>query len=248
MRATTPRRSGRSSPSRALVALWLTIGGLVLVACVDEAPTAGATTTAERPTEAPATTVDEGASEETPPPTDPPGLPEVGAGGGSGSRTLLIVGGLGLAAIAVFAVASNAARSRPRSAETQTPLRSQLTEVVDGARWIHDAASIEVLLATGPDETRTGWSEARRRMVGIENQIATLAIGTGDPALDENLRYLGRCLADLRGAEEAYVAAKVAGDGSARSDERLAQADETVLARRQHLQAAIEPVANALRG
>ena len=242
----TFRRSGRSTAL--LIVLLLTGGGFLLAACVEERPASDATTSTERAAGPQLTATETELPPETPPPTDPPGLPEPSTGGGLSTRTLLLLGGLVVAAIAVFTVATHLAKARPRTSGPRTPLHAQLTEVIGGARWIHDAGSVEVLLTDGPDQTRTGWSEVRRRLVAIENQIATLAIGTGDPALDANLRYLGRCLADLRQAEEAYVAAKVHADGSARRDERLAHADETVLARRQHLQAAIEPVANTLRG
>ncbi|MGI9614468.1 MAG: hypothetical protein ACR2QO_16275 [Acidimicrobiales bacterium] len=160
----------------------------------------------------------------------------------------LILAAIALAAIAIFVVANNGANRRAGAKATaQSQLQTQLSDVVGGSRWVHDSGSIEVLLATDPNQVQTGWNEVRRRMVNVESQIATLAVGTGDPALDQNLRYLGQCVADLRGAEEGYVAAKVRSDGSASHDQLVRSSNDTVMARRQQLQAAIDPVAYAMQ-
>ena len=163
-------------------------------------------------------------------------------------RTWLILAAIVVAGIVVFVIANTGANRRAGArASAQSRLQNQLGEVVGGARWVHDSGSIEVLLSTDANQIQSGWNEVRRRMVNIESQIATLAVGTGDPALDQNLRYLGQCLADLRGSEEAYVAAKVRSDGSAAHEQLVRSANDTVMARRQQLQAAIDPVAYAMR-
>lgn len=169
-----------------------------------------------------------------------------------GATTWLIITAIVAATIAAFLVVTNSSE-RPPDAIPPGPnrLQRQLRDVVDGANWIHDSGSVELLRSNDPRQARARWSEIRRLMLRIESRIATIAVGTGDPVLDQNLRQLGQCLAELRGAEEGYVTAKLRAAGAAarsQSEQRLQTANQAVMAHRQQLLEAIEPVAYPLRG
>ncbi len=172
--------------------------------------------------------------------------------GGFGIVDWLVLAAIASAAIAVLLIVTSGSQ-RQTEVPTAKPsrLQRQLYDVIARAHWIHDRASVDVLGAPNARQTRSRWREIRPRMIRIESRIATIAVGTGVPALDRRLLHLGRCIADLRGAEERYVAAELTATGAATRDqgEQLVQsALEAVLAERRELLAAIEPVAEAIRG
>ncbi|MDH3681113.1 MAG: hypothetical protein OEV40_14335, partial [Acidimicrobiia bacterium] len=156
---------------------------------------------------------------------------------------LLAIGAVAL--IVIFGAIGAVNRRSASKAATRSELSARLSEIVGQSRWLHDSGSVEVLLATDPDQMQMAWRDVRTRMVDLESRIATMAAGTGDPNLDQDLRYLGQCVADLRSAEEGYVNTRLRAGQDQAALTRTS--DQTVTDRRQQLQYAIEPVASALR-
>ena len=189
---------------------------------------------------------------------DSPSAGGVATGADSGGRSglgvvpWLIITAIVTAAIAAFLVITSSAERRPDPAPPgPNRLQRQLQDVIDGAHWIHDSGSVELLRSTTPQQARARWSEIRRLMVRIESRIATIAVGTGDPVLDQSLRHLGHCMVELRGAGESYVSANLRAAGAtsrSQSDQLVHAANEAVMVRRQQLLEAIEPVAHTYRG
>lgn len=200
---------------------------------------------------------EEAASEEPPPetttapPAEPPPADTAPTGPAPGSEGLstedwflLLTLGMAVVSIIVIALAVASRRSQATT-EHRAALHSRLREVVGQSRWIHDAGSVEVLLATDPEQLTRVWNELRTRMVDLESRIATLAASTGEVSLDRDLRHLAQCVADLRNAEEAYVTtgSRVRGNHA----DLTRTANQTVADYRLRLQAAIERVADAMR-
>ncbi len=248
-RPTHPRRARRTrSMFRprdlwVLAAILLGLTGL-LVACSEEGEDQNGQ--------------DQGANEQpaetAPPETQPDTTEAPPADGGETSddglstEDWILLGVLAVVVVALIAgVTSAAGRRSAAKAAAGSELRTQLSEIVGASRWVHDSGSIEILLATDPAQAQSAWMEVRRRMVDLEGQISVMAAGTTDTNLDTILRNLGQSVAELRGAAETYVSAKLRLAGAADSAELLRLPDQTVNDHRQRLQAAIEPVAAAAR-
>jgi len=151
-----------------------------------------------------------------------------------------------VAAVAVIVGAMTMANRRSQASAAATTQRQRyLGEIVAQSRWIHDSGSIELLLATDPDQLQRIWNDLRTRIVNLESQLGPYPAGSGDENLDRDLAYLSQCLSDLRAASEGYVTTRLrAGDHQA---ELVRSANQAVSDRRAVLQTAIEPVAAAMR-
>ena len=169
---------------------------------------------------------------------------EPSAGGRSTADWVLIVAiGVGLLLIVIIAAASASRWARGKLA-ARAELQDRLTEIVRGARRIHEFGSTDVTLAKDPDRMQATWWDVRGQMLDLESQIAAL-IAAGDPRLDHNLRHLGQCVAGLRMAEEGYVSARAR--STTDREELTSICDQRVANRRRRLSAATEPVAAAMR-
>lgn len=158
---------------------------------------------------------------------------------------VMILAGLGLFALLMTAVAAGRRRARVR-ADAAAALRRELSDVIGRSRWLHDSGSAEVLLTTNHDQLTRTWDDVRTRMVDLESRISTIAASSGASDGNDDLVYLGRCVADLRKAEEAYVTTQLRVPDDRRELTRTST--RTVESRRRQLEGAIEPLAAALRG
>lgn len=248
-RPTSARRRDRTTfRPRGLWLLPTILLGLasLLVACAEEGQDGGQ---GEGATEQPAETAPPEPEPETPTTEAPATESGETSDDGLSTEDWILLGILAVVAVAVIAgISSAAGRRSAAKASASSERRAQLNEIVGASRWVHDSGSIELLLATDPAQTQSAWMEVRRRMVDLEGQISVMAAGTTDGNLDTVLTNLGRSVAELRGAAETYVSAKLRLAGTADSDEFLRMSDQTVNDHRQRLQAAIEPVAAAARG
>jgi hypothetical protein len=152
---------------------------------------------------------------------------------------LLVV--LGVAVVAVIIGATAAATSHSQAKQSQQrDLNRQLDDVTGGAQWVEDQ-SLSVLQVTDPTQIQDSWNTVRSYTVDLEGRVSALGSGTGDPSLDSALDNLGRCLAGLRTALQSYVSAKTA-PSSANQDQVVNAALQTVMARRQSLDGAVQSV------
>lgn len=191
---------------------------------------------------------------ETQPETPPAGAaPEVEAPAETASDddglsttawVVILLAGLGVFALLMAALAAGRRRAEVR-AEAAAGFHRELSDVVGRSRWLHDSGSAEVLLTTDRDQLTRTWEDVRTRMVDLESRVSTLAASSGDSDGSRDLVYLGRCVSDLRKAEEAYVTTQLRAPDDRRELTRTST--QTVQSRRQQLQGAIEPVAAALR-
>ena len=191
-------------------------------------------------------------AETAPPETAITEAPATDSGGtsdeGLSTEDWILLGLLAVVVVAVIiGVTSAAARRSAAKAAAGSELRTRLSEIVGASRWIHDSGSVGILLATDPGQAQSAWIELRRRMVDLEGQISAMAAATTDTNLKTALGNLGRFVVELRVATETYVSAKVRLAGTAGSAELLRIPDQTMNDHRQRLQAAIEPVAAAIR-
>lgn len=167
--------------------------------------------------------------------------------GGLTTESWVLLLAIGMIVVALLIAAILAANRRSvAKAAAAAELYGYLSEIIAGARWVHDSGTVAVLLATDSDRLLTTWNEVRRRMVDLESQIATLAAQTSEPDLHHDLRYLGLCVADLRSAEEGYVSTRTR--SSDRAGELTRTSDETVSLRRRQLSTAIASLAAEMRG
>lgn len=158
---------------------------------------------------------------------------------------LLVVLLLMIAFALVVAATMAATRRADAKQAARRELLNHLSEIVGTSRWVHDSGSNEVLLATDVNQMQMAWYEVRARIITLESDIAALTANTFDVGLTSDLNYLAQSLADLRSAEEGYVTTKARAGNSRAELTRIS--DETVGARRRQLQAAIEPIAAAMR-
>lgn len=189
----------------------------------------------------------------TPPPTDAPAVPETPAPEETTEdNTLAFV--LALILIVLVAIGIGTAiggRSRKREEspghrDAQATRRdSDVNTMLATASWLHDSASLDVLGAS-PGQASMKWQSVRTQVAELQTRAGALALGSGSPELDTAASALSQAAGSLAGAMDSYVSMETQkGAGEAVSDELLADAKNSVMARRQELQRAIGRVTAA---
>jgi hypothetical protein len=149
---------------------------------------------------------------------------------------------LGIAAVALIAAAIAAAgRYWASKLARKNAVATRLGDIIGTCRWIHDSASMEVLLIHDPAQIQAVWAPVRTRMMDVESQISTLAANTHDGNLQRSLHALGQSVTSLRSAEEGFVTTMSRSGGT--EQELLRSNNQAVIDRRRDLQMAIDPVA-----
>lgn len=246
------RRAHRDRSTLRLRDLWLLpaiLFGLtsLLVACAEDGQETEEGQGQEE-SEQPAETAPPETEPETPTTEAPTTEGGETADDGLSTEDWILFGVLAVAVVAIIiGVTSAAGRRSAAKSAASSERRMQLSEIVGASRWVHDSGSVEILLATDAAQARSAWMDLRRRMVDLEGQISVMAAGTTDTNLDTVLRNLGHAVAELRGAAETYVSAKLRLAGTTDSDDFLRIPDQAVNDHRQRLQAAIEPLTEAAR-
>jgi hypothetical protein len=114
----------------------------------------------------------------------------------------------------------------------------RLADITRASRSIHDSTVIRLLQTTDAVTLQSGWGVAQQQFVDLEQRIAALTAEVGDPAGQQTLQQLGAALDGLRGALSSYVALRV-DPASAQQTELVQQSQQSVLARNQQLDAAV---------
>ena len=156
---------------------------------------------------------------------------------------------LAILAVAVFtiillATSLSASRSRKKKA-ARTAFNRSLDQVIGGARWVHDQASIDVLAANDPAQLRSIWSASQTRILEVEQDTAVLAAGVKNADLQHALADLGHSLADLRNVLGSNVALRL--EPQTGREYLVLSSNQAVYDRRSQLFGAIAPVAEARR-
>jgi hypothetical protein len=195
-----------------------------------EAPTTEAPTTESPTTEAPATTVA---------PTEP-------ADGGEGGSsidwgTVAVIAAIAAVIAGLIALVAGAGARRRRA---QATLDSRLADVVGGAEWIHDQASLELIGGThSPERLRPAWEDTRRRIDDLGARTSALAVDVKDQALSQQLHDVTHALGLLGGALDTSVGLRLQGGSDPGTLAAIGESYVTVNDRRHDLQRALVPLA-----
>jgi hypothetical protein len=234
---------------RGVVALVLAVG-----VAFAAAPTALGQVTPEQPTttESPptsATATTESPATTSPPETQAPAstvaptLPTDESTGGSSIDwgTVAIVAAI-VAAIALLVALVGGAASRRRRA--QASVNSRVAQVVGGAEWIHDQASLELIGFTqSPERLRPAWEDTRRRINDLGAQASAIAVDAKDEALSQQLHALTHALGLLGGALDTSVGLRLQRGNDPGTRAAVDESFVTVNDRRHELHRALVPLA-----
>ncbi len=145
--------------------------------------------------------------------------------------------------VVIAVIALIAGRARKRSAE-QGVLHRRIAQVVGGAQWVHDQASLDLIGGTqSPDRLRVGWDDTRRRMNDMGAEATAIAVDVHDQQLAGELRQLTHALGMLAGALDTNVGLRLSGRTDPGSVAATDESYVTVNERRHDLRAALAPLA-----
>jgi len=154
---------------------------------------------------------------------------------------IALIGGIALVVILLVALIAGAASRRRR---TQGMLRRRIAQVVGGAEWVHDQASLDLMGATqSPERLRAGWDDTRRRINNLGSEATAIAVDADDEALAHELRTLSHSLGLLAGALDTSVGLRVQGGDAPGARAAIDESFVTVSERRYELEAALAPLA-----
>jgi hypothetical protein len=203
------------------------------------------------PTSEPATsapTTEEPATTQ-PPATEAPGTTvaptEPADEGDSGSSidwgTVAIVAAIVAVVAGLIALIAGTASKRSRAT---TSLDRELAQVVGGAEWIHDQASLELIGGTHPPE-RLGpaWEDTRRRINDLGTHATAIAVDAKDETLSQQLYALTHALGLLGGALATSVGLRLQGGNDPGTRAAVDESFVTVNDRRHELHRALVPLA-----
>jgi len=180
----------------------------------------------------------EPAPEPEPEPEPEPG-PEEGEETDDGDNTLWIVLLIALAGALLTAVlVAVAGRSRRQGAAAPTGSTPQ-SELIAGARWVHDQGTMQVLRTTDPDLLLQTWPTIASRMIELEARAEAIGSTTRSEPAAQAYRRVGLSIATLRAALDQDVGLRTDAEQSQRLD--LVQASaRTVELRRIDLASALQ--------
>ncbi len=175
-------------------------------------------------------------------PAPAPAAPEPVDGGLSGTDWV-VLGLLGIAAVALIGSAISAAgRYWASKAARRNAVSARLSDIVGSCRWIQDSGTMELLLIQHPLQIQSAWAPVRTQMMDTESQISILRTNIEDDDRRELLDGLGLNLTALRSATEAYVT--ITSRAGSESSELVQSANQSVMDWRRELQISIELVAS----
>ncbi len=187
-------------------------------------------TTSPPATEAPATTVA---------PTEP--ADEGDDGSSIDWGTVAIIAAIVAVLAGVIAVIAGAGSKRRRA---EASVNSRVAQVVGGAEWIHDQASLELIGGTrSPEQLRPAWDDTRRRINDLGAQAAAIAVDAKDEALGQQLHGLTHALGLLGGALDTSVALRLQGGNDPGTRAAVDESFVAVNDRRHELHRALVPLA-----
>jgi len=154
---------------------------------------------------------------------------------------IALIAGIALVVILLVALIAGAASRRRR---TQGMLRRRIAQVVGGAEWVHDQASLDLMGATqSPERLRAGWDDTRRRINNLGSEATAIAVDADDEALAHELRTLSHSLGLLAGALDTSVGLRLQGGDAPGARAAIDESFVTVSERRYELEAALAPLA-----
>lgn len=261
-----PRRA-RGTRQSASLGSWFVLAALIslVAACgdSDRPPLIGVTTStptegtdtppptdAASPTDPPETAPATTAAPEPPPDTSPPTTvaPETGDDDDTTWIAVVLIAAIGtIGLVALFAALRNRSAAPPPGGapaggapSTARSSTAELDQLIGASQVINDQVTVEMLAQSDPARAEARWADARQRIVELETQAATLAVGTTDPNLREALDRLRGDLAALTGSMDTWLSLRT-GEGiqAPNAEALLDESTDTVMRRRQALRTSI---------